>query len=108
MLNLDLSKSVAVRQMREMALAKGRTQGRTEGRAEGRAEGHAEGLLEEAQEMVLEALDERFGPVPKRLSDQLRQIQQHEVLKILFRQTLRCQTLSQFKQELVTQVKLLK
>ncbi len=108
MLNLDLSKSVAVRQMREMALAKGRTQGRTEGRAEGRAEGHAEGLLEEAQEMVLEALDERFGPVPKRLSDQLRQIQQREVLKTLHRQALRCQTLSQFKRELVTQVKLLK
>ncbi len=92
MLNLDLSKSVAVRQMREMALAKGR----------------AEGLLEDAQEMVLEALDERFGPVPKRLSDQLRQLQQREVLKTLHRQALRCQTLSQFKQELVTQVKLMK
>jgi len=30
------------------------------------------------------------------------------VLKTLHRQTLRCQTLSQFKQELVTQVKLMK
>jgi len=30
------------------------------------------------------------------------------VLKMLFRQALRCQTLSQFKQELATQVKLMK
>jgi predicted transposase YdaD len=124
MLNLDLSKSVAVRQVRQMArakgreegLAKGRKEGRTEGRAEGRAEGlvegrseglvegRAEGLVVEAQEMVMEALDERFGQVPKRLSDQLRQIQQRDVLKMLLRQAVRCQNLSQFKKVLVTQM----
>ncbi len=90
MLNLDLSKSVAVRQMRQME------------RAKGRAEGRAEGLIEEAQEMVLEALDERFGRVPKPLSNQLRQLQQHDVLKTLHRQALRCQTLSQFQKVLAS------
>jgi Protein of unknown function (DUF2887) len=93
MLNLDLSKSVAVRQMRQMARAKGRAEGLREGRAEG---------LENAQEMVLEALDERFGPVPKPLFNQLRQIQQHDVLKKLFRQVLRCQTLTQFQKMLAS------
>ncbi len=103
MLNLDLSKSVAVRQMRQMERAKGRAEGLREGRVEGRTEGRIEGL-ENAQEMVLEALDERFGRVPKPLFNQLRQIQQHDVLKTLFRQALRCQTLSQFQKVLVSPV----
>jgi flagellar biosynthesis/type III secretory pathway protein FliH len=128
MLNLDLNKSVAVRQVRQMArekgraeglakgLAEGRTEGRTEGRAEGRAEGRtegrtegraegrAEGHLEEARQLILEALQERFRRVPKGISLEIHRLQQHDVLKTLFRQALRCPNLSSFK-EVLMQVK---
>jgi predicted transposase YdaD len=92
MLRLDLSKSVAVRQMREMAL--------TKGRAEGRAEGRTEGQVDSSQELILEILQERFGRLQQSLSSQIRQIQQYDLLKQLHRQALRCDTLTSFKREL--------
>jgi predicted transposase YdaD len=95
MLNLDLSKSVAMRQMQEMAQA--------EGWAEGWAEGRAEARLEVTRQLLIETLQERFSRVPKTVGTRLHRIQQPEVLKTLFRQALQCQNLKQF-QEILVQV----
>jgi hypothetical protein len=84
MLNLDLSKSVAVRQMQEMA----------------RAEGRAEERLEVTRQLLIETLQERFSRVPKTVGTRLHRIQQPEVLKTLFRQALQCQSLKQFQEVL--------
>jgi predicted transposase YdaD len=96
MLNLDLTKSLAVKQLQKMA--------RDEGVAEGLAKGQAKGRLENAQETVLKALDKRFGTVPKPLSNQIRRIKQPPVLETLLWQVLRSQDLKTFKMAL-TQVK---
>jgi len=76
-LNLDLSKSLAVQQLMQQT--------------------RQETVLEDYQELLLEAIKERFGPAPKRLSNQIRQ---PEVLRQLHRPAMRCQDLESFKETL--------
>jgi len=80
MFNLDLSKSLAVQQLMQQA--------------------RQETALAKDQEYLLETLDERFGQIPKRLSNQIRAIVQPNVLKQLHRQAIRCQDLDSFQEQL--------
>jgi predicted transposase YdaD len=89
-------KSLAVRQVYQRGLRKGERKGERRG--------ERRGILKDAQEMVLEALDERFGVVSSSLIDQIRALKRPEVLKSLLRQALRCPNLANF-QEILTQVK---
>jgi hypothetical protein len=95
MLDVDLMKSLAVRQVYKRGLQKGERKGERRGLLRG---------IQDTQEMVLEALDERFGVVSSSLIDQIRALKRPEVLKSLLRQALRCQSLESF-QEILTQVK---
>jgi len=63
-------------------------------------EGFEEGMLEEAKEMVLEALEERFGPVPLRIVERVRGINERVVLKGLHRRAIRCGSLEEFERAL--------
>ena len=80
MLNFDLMETVAGQQLHDM--------------------GHQKGLLEDAQEMVLEALNERFGIVPNEMIQQIRSISLREHLKPLMRQAIRCPDIDSFKEML--------
>ena len=80
MLNFDLMDTVAGRQLHEM--------------------GHHKGLIEDAREMVLELLEERFGIVPKTVIQQVRAIPLREHLKQLHRQAIRCADMNGFKEML--------
>jgi hypothetical protein len=77
MLNFDLMDTVAGRQVHEM------------------------GLIEDAREMVLEALEERFGIVPNDIMKQLNTISVRENLKQLLRQAIRCSNLEGFQEMLL-------
>jgi hypothetical protein len=76
MLNFDLMDTVAGQQVYEM------------------------GLIEEAREMVLEALKEKFGIVPSDMIQQIRAISLRDHLKQLLRQAIRCSDLESFKEML--------
>jgi hypothetical protein len=80
MLNFDLMDCVAGQQVYDM--------------------GHKKGLIEEAREMVLEALKEKFGIVPTEMIEQVRVISLREHLKELHRQAIRCSDLESFKEML--------
>jgi hypothetical protein len=80
MLRFDLRKSLAGRQVYQM--------------------GEQQGVVKNARQMVLEALEERFGTVPNELTSQVRTIKQPEALRSLLRQTFRCQTLESFQEML--------
>jgi predicted transposase YdaD len=80
MLRFDLRKSLAGRQVYQM--------------------GEQQGAVKTARQMVLEALEERFGTVPNELTSQVRTIKQPEALRSLLRQTFRCQTLESFQEML--------
>jgi hypothetical protein len=59
----------------------------------GIAKGREEGL----QQMVLEALDERFGTLPETISDAIHQIQDQAQLRLLLRQVIRSASLAEFQ-----------
>lgn len=62
--------------------------------------GMEKGMEKGFREMVLEALDERFGEVPSFVSNTVDQIENIDVLKSLHRRAIRCISLEEFKQAL--------
>jgi hypothetical protein len=52
------------------------------------------------RETVLDALDAQFGLVPHKMSDQIRMIEQLEMLKSLFKQAMRCPDRQSLKKQL--------
>ena len=71
----------------------------------GMQKGIEKGLLEEGREMVLEALDERFGEVPDDVSNAVTKIEDRDRLKSLHRYAIRCESLDEFKKQLDGQIK---
>ena len=77
--------------------------GRAEGLQQGLQEGLQEGLQgaqQEGQEMVLDALDERFGELPESVSEAIHQIQDLAQLRLLHRQAIRSESLEEFQRSL--------
>jgi hypothetical protein len=64
---------------------------------EGKALGKKEGIIEERREMLIDALTERFRAVSERISERIRSLQNPDVLRGLFRQSLRCESLKEFE-----------
>jgi len=67
--------------------------------------GLAAGLILDAQEMVLEALEERFGKVEKDLSERIKRIEDRNFLKRLFKLSLRASSLEEILKALEEQTK---
>lgn len=70
---------------------------RNEGFADGIQQGMQQGMLLDAQEMVLDAVTERYGFCPITLEETLRGIQSRQLLRNLQRQVLRQESLDGFK-----------
>jgi len=66
----------------------------------GRRKGRQEGMLEEAREMVVEVLEERFGEVPVPVVEKVRLISDRDLLKALHRKAVRSGSLAEFEAEL--------
>ena len=71
-----------------------------QGRIEGQREGRMEGMILEAQEMVLEALIERFGLIKPDLSVKIKGIVNREVLKSLLKLAIRVESIQEFEEKL--------
>ena len=70
---------------------------REEGIKEGIEKGRDLERMENTRNMLLEALIERFSLVSAQVSEQIRALQHQDVLKGLFHQALRCQSLQEFE-----------
>jgi hypothetical protein len=57
-------------------------------------------MLENSQEMVVDALFERFNYTPGHILQQIRTIQNRDILKIIFRQIFRCNNIKEFEETL--------
>uniref|UniRef100_A0A832EK91 DUF4351 domain-containing protein n=1 Tax=Desulfacinum infernum TaxID=35837 RepID=A0A832EK91_9BACT len=68
-----------------------------EGYDEGMKQGLQQGMLTEGREMVLEALAERFGPVPRDIEEVLTTVESRRQIKELLRLALRVQNLDEFR-----------
>ena len=62
--------------------------------------GLEQGMLTDRREMVLEALDERFGEVPSSISDVINRIEDKDMLRQLHRQAIGSTSLEEFQQSL--------
>ena len=78
----------------------GRIEGRIEGQREGRMEGRMEGMILDAQEMVVEALMEKFGLIKPDLSVKIKGIVNREVLKSLLKLAIRVDSIQEFEEKL--------
>ena len=67
---------------------------------QGRMEGRMEGMILDAQEMVVEALMEKFGLIKPELSVKIKGIVNRELLKILHKLAIRANSLSEFEEKL--------
>jgi flagellar biosynthesis/type III secretory pathway protein FliH len=72
-------------------------EGYDEGLQQGIQQGVQQGMLEDAREMVLEALAERFGVIPADLEKCVLAMDSRRQLKELLRQVLRVQSLEEFQ-----------
>ncbi len=73
-------------------------EGIEEGIKLGIQQGIQQGSILEAQEMVIEALEERFGIVPESAVKEIKEIETKEVLRHLFKLALRAKDMAEFKQ----------
>ncbi len=73
--------------------------GREEGIILGTQQGTKQGKIEAAQEMLLEALGERFGAVNQSLIEKIKTVQSVETIKMLFRQCFRADSLEGFEEQ---------
>ena len=78
----------------------GREKGFREGMQQGMQQGMRTGSLEEAREMVLEAVGARFGVVPEDVASRVKEIQARETLRSLLRQAIARETLEDFRKAL--------
>jgi len=75
-------------------------EGFEEGVQQGIQQGIQQGLLLNAQEMLLEALEERFGIIPRSIAKKIKEIDSREVIKGLFKVTMRVNSLEEFEEKL--------
>jgi hypothetical protein len=66
---------------------------------QGERSGFIKGEIKNAQEMLLEAISEKFGAVSPDLIRRVNSIDSHETLKMLFKQTFRVDSLEEFKEQ---------
>ena len=71
---------------------------REQGIRQGMQQGMQQGMLEEARDMLMQLLEERFGLLSTSIVSQIKAIEEREVLKSLFKQALRVQSLDGFKE----------
>ena len=85
---------------REKGIEEGIEKGLKEGIEKGKSAGVEEGKNQGIQDMLLEALIEKFGVIPSRLSEKIRRINNRDILKALFRQVFKCGDLDRFEETL--------
>ncbi|MDL1966748.1 MAG: hypothetical protein LWW90_08815 [Candidatus Desulfofervidus auxilii] len=71
-----------------------------QGRMEGEKQGMSKGMVLDAQEMVLEALIERFGLIKPDLAVKIKGIVNREVLKSLLKLAIRVESIQEFEEKL--------
>lgn len=72
-------------------------EGKTLGVQEGKFIGVQVGMLEATRNLLLDALVEKFGVMPSRISSKIRAMENQDALEALFRQVFRCAELAEFE-----------
>jgi hypothetical protein len=93
----ELWEEIKMLDVLDVAREKGLEEGKAIGIKEGKDLGVKEGKIEATREMLIDALFEKFNEMPSRVSERIRSIQNHDILKFLFRQVFRCDDMEAFE-----------
>jgi hypothetical protein len=88
-----------VRTTADVLREEGYGRGVLEGEQKGEQRGILKGKVENAREMLFDALIEKFGAIRSSLVSRLNSIQSPDTLKMLFKQSLRVSTLEEFEEQ---------
>lgn len=65
---------------------------------EGIVKGKTLGIIEATRKMLMNALFEKYGIIPPRISDKVKTIENQDTLESLFRQVFRCENMAAFEE----------
>jgi hypothetical protein len=97
---IEIAREKGIEEGKFLGIEEGKFLGIEEGKFLGIEEGKHLGKLENSQEMIVEALFERFNYTPGHILQQIRAIQDRDILKIIFRQIFRCHDIKEFEEAL--------
>ena len=97
---LEVAKEKGIEEGKVIGIEEGKILGIEEGKVLGIEEGKNLGTREATRKMVLSALYEKFGVMPPRISEKIREIQNQDTLESLFREVFRCADMRAFKESL--------
>ena len=101
---LDIAREKGIEEGKFLGIEEGKFLGIEEGKflgiEEGKNIGKKLGMLETSQEMIVDALYERFNYTSAHILEQIRAIQNRDILKIVFRQVFRCNDVQEFEETL--------
>ncbi|SFM50167.1 hypothetical protein [Thermodesulforhabdus norvegica] len=95
-----IMESFAYEIIKKEGFEEGLREGLREGLQEGLQKGLEQGMVEEAREMVIEALCERFGSIPEELERRIRAINSRRKLKELHRCAIKVESIEKFTEAL--------
>ncbi|MFP4422865.1 MAG: hypothetical protein ACLFRG_20220 [Desulfococcaceae bacterium] len=100
-LGVQEGKALGVQEGKALGVQEGKAlgvqEGKTLGVQEGKSIGVQVGMLEATRNLLLDALVEKFGVMPARISSKIRAMENQDALEALFRQVFRCAELSEFE-----------
>ncbi len=73
---------------------------REKGLEEGKSLGKTLGIIEATRKMLMDALFEKYGVIPPRISEKVKRIENQDTLESLFRQVFRCENMAAFEESL--------
>jgi hypothetical protein len=97
LLGVQEGKVLGVQEGKALGVQEGKALGVQEGKALGVQEGKGIGMLEATRNLLLDALIEKFGVMPSRISRKIRAMENQDALEALFRQVFRCAELAEFE-----------
>ena len=81
----------------EKGFEEGKLFGLEQGKVLGLKEGKNLGMLKKSQKMIVDALIEKFDHTPGHIVQQIKAIQDDDILTIVFRQIFRCNDIKEFE-----------
>jgi hypothetical protein len=97
---IEQGKLFGIEQGKVLGLEQGKLFGLEEGKVLGLEQGKNLGMLKKSQTMIVDALFEKFEHAPGHIVQQIRAIDDNDVLNIIFRQIFRCNDIKEFEQAL--------
>jgi len=101
MLNFDLTKTEAGKELINMGLIDGLGKGEKRGEKKGKKKGLVEGRLQNAREMLIWTFEEKWGEAPEHIINAIAKISVNETINELFKVMVKSNSRDTFERSLI-------